>query len=768
MQGSSPPVIKDIVLIGGGHAHVTVLKRFGMKPIPGVRLTLISPDAQTPYSGMLPGLIAGHYSFDEAHIDLMPLCRFAGARFILGEVARVDPDAKLVHCDGRPPIPYDLLSINAGSFPDPKSVEGALGQVIPVKPVAQFLAAWQNLKQRVLAKPNARVGVVGAGAGGIELALSVRYALRRLLRKAEIGGSPKICIVSGESDVLATHNPQVRKTFRDIIDRRGIELHLNSFVERVGADGVHTANEAIKLDEVIWVTGANAPPLITRSGLASDERGFLEVGPTLRSTSHPEIFGAGDIASVVGHPRPKSGVFAVRQGAPLAANLRRAVLGQELREFRPQRAFLSLISTGGKHAVASRGDWTVAGSWVWQWKDGIDRRFMDKYNKLPDMSADAQRSVRKLPAALATAEVQQQLGDQDMRCGGCGAKVGAATLTSVLDGLDVAARPDVVAGLNSPDDAAITTVPAGRQVVQTIDAFRAMVDDPFVFGQIAANHCLGDIYAMAGEPQTAMAVATLPPGLPEKTATLLGDLMAGATSVLNAADCALVGGHTGEGAELSLGFAITGLADPDNVTRKAGLQEGDTLILTKPLGTGTIFAAEMRARAKGRWVQGAISTALHSNRDAVGVLQEFDVRACTDVTGFGLIGHLAEMLAVADVAAWLDPDKIAALDGALECISAGFVSSLQGENLRKRDIVSGIDLRMDDPAIQLMFDPQTAGGLLAGVPTSAATDCIIELRAAGYAQAATIGEVIAPTKDGAQIVLRPRTKMSPCSATQTP
>ena len=403
---------------------------------------------------------------------------------------------------------------------------------------------------------------------------------------------------------------------------------------------------------------------------------------------------------------------------------------------------------------------------MWQWKDGIDRRFMDKFNKLPEMDADKRRSADKLPAALATAEVQKQLGDQDMRCGGCGAKVGAATLTSILSGLDVTERPDVLAGLGAPDDAAIATVPADRHLVQTIDHFRAMVDDPFVFGQIAANHALGDIYAMAAEPQTALAVATLPPGLPEKTAALLGDLMAGATTVLNEADCALVGGHTGESTELSLGFAITGLAEPDKVTRKAGLQVGDTLILTKPLGTGTIFAAEMRAKAKGRWVQGAITMALHSNRAAARVLQDFEVRACTDVTGFGLIGHLSEMLSVADAAAWLDPDKVAALEGALACLSAGYVSTLQDENLRKREIVAGINHRMDEAAIQLMFDPQTAGGLLAGVPTSEATDCIIELRAAGYAQAATIGEVIAPTEDGAQIVLRPRSAAANWAATR--
>ena len=192
------------------------------------------------------------------------------------------------------------------------------------------------------------------------------------------------------------------------------------------------------------------------------------------------------------------------------------VLGQAPQAFRPQSAFLSLISTGGKHAVASRGRWCASGDWVWRWKDHIDRSFMDKFNKLPEMSAEARPAVQKLPAALASAKVLDELGEQDMRCGGCGAKVGAATLTSVLDGLETVARDDVVAGLDSPDDAAIIAPTKDKLVVQTVDSFRSMASDPYVFGQITANHCLGDIYAMGGEPQSALAIATLPVGLPAK------------------------------------------------------------------------------------------------------------------------------------------------------------------------------------------------------------------------------------------------------------
>ena len=744
MQASSVPVIKDIVLVGGGHAHVTVLKRFGMKPVPGVRLTLISPDAHTPYSGMLPGFIAGHYTYDDAHIDLMPLCRFAGATFLRTSIDRINADEKIVNCtDGRPPIRYDLLSINSGSTPDPVVVPGADGRVIPVKPVSEFLELWSDLKSRVLKNPGRRIAVIGSGAGGIELILSAQFALTKLLSGAGTIEPPAFHVVTAGNEILATHNKAVRNVFLKTLKDRGITLHTNFKVDRVSEIGVHAGSASLELDDILWVTGANAPAWIANSGFDTDDRGFLRVRPSLQTLTSEDVFAAGDIASVEGHPRPKSGVFAVRQGPPLEANLRRCVLGERAKDFQPQTAFLSLISTGGKHAVASRSGWCLTGDWVWRWKDHIDRSFMDTFNKLPDMSQDGRVSAHhQIPAALDTPDVRAELGEVDMRCGGCGAKVGAASLSRVLSGFKAFPGTGVVAGLDHPDDAAILDPPAGQLLFQTIDAFRAMIDDPYLLGQIAANHALGDIYAMGVEPHSALAVITVPPGLPEKVEALLSQIMAGAGQVLAEARCTLIGGHTGEGAEITVGFAINAFGASEQAKRKSGMQPGDQLILTKALGTGTLFAAEMRAKAKGRWVQAAIESALLSNRDASGILKMHSVNACTDVTGFGLIGHLAEMVNASQVAVELQAHAIPALDGALETLSNGIVSSLQTQNMKIRDDLEASVAMRETPLFQLLFDPQTAGGLLTSVPEARALDCLRELRSAGYQSAAVIGSVV--------------------------
>ncbi len=750
MNRAGVPIVKDLVLIGGGHAHVTVLKRFGMKPIPGVQLTLISPDAHTPYSGMLPGLIAGHYTFDEAHIDLVPLARFAGARFICAAVERVDPERRLVFIAGRPPLPYDVLSINAGSTPSPEMVPGAAERVIPVKPVAQFLDQWAALQDRVSANPGCQIGVVGAGAGGVELILSAQFAITARLGAAGARDQAQFHVITRGDDILDTHNARVRARFRRILKKRGINVHTGFNVTHVDQRGVHAGPKTVALDEIFWVTGANAPPWIAASGFDTDDLGFMAVAPTLQSLSHTGVFAAGDIAAVSGYPRPKSGVFAVRHGPPLEANLRRSILGKQPKNFRPQRAFLSLISTGGQHAVASRSNWGFSGHWVWRWKDHIDRSFMAKFNTLPAMApVDAQAPLPKLPPALITRELEHQLGPTEMRCGGCGAKVGAVTLQNVLGQIEVANGSGIIAGLDAADDAAIIAPPQDRELVQSVDFFRAMVEDPFVFGQIAANHCLGDIYAMNGAPHSAMAIATLPFGLPEKTEAMLSQLMAGANRVLKEAGCALIGGHTGEGSELSLGFAVTGLIESGRALRKNGLVEGQALILTKALGTGALFAADMRAKAKGRWLVGAVRCACQSNRMAAKILDRHGAAAATDVTGFGLVGHLSEMLDASRAIATVNLAAVPALDGALETLSVGIVSSLQDQNLRQETIIANRHDHRTTARYQLLFDPQTAGGLLAAVPGETAHGCIRDLHGAGYDDAAVIGYVSGAAPDRA-------------------
>jgi len=742
---SAGPVLRDIVLVGGGHSHVVVLRMFAMRPLPGVRLTVICTDTDTPYSGMLPGYIAGHYEYDEVHIDLRRLAEFAGARYYHDEVVGLDRAGRQVLCRHRPPVSYDLLSINIGSTPQLQQVPGAAEHAVPVKPIRRFNGRWLALFERVRAHVGpTTIAVVGAGAAGVEMTLAMQYRLRGEL--TSLGRDPNelsFHLFSAEPRILPTHNAAVRRTFEAVLTARGVHVHRNAEVSEVGPGRLQVrGGPDIAADEIVWVTQAGGAAWLRDTGLALDEAGFIRVGETLQTETDPLVFAAGDCAAMTGHRLEKAGVFAVRMGPPLAENLRRVITREEPQRYRPQTRWLALISTGDRHAVASRGAFFARGDWIWRWKDWIDRRFMRKFCELAPM--ENPRPADNDPVPLAPAEEAQAISAIAMRCGGCGAKVGATVLSRALAEVRPIPRDDVLIGLHAPDDAAVVRVPAGKAMVHTVDFFRAFIDDPWTFGRIAANHALGDIFAMGGEAQSATAIATVPPGLEAKVEDSLRDMMAGAVSVLNEAGCALVGGHTGEGSELALGFAINGLIDESlaGILTKGALRPGDALILTKPIGTGTLFAAHARLKARGRWIDAALESMQVSNRAAMPILIAHGATACTDLTGFGLLGHLVEMTKPSGVDAELDLNALPLLDGAVDCVAAGVVSSLQPANLRLRRALRNQEQAVDHPHYPLIFDPQTAGGLLASVPAALAEACLAALREAGYPHAVRIGRVL--------------------------
>ncbi len=644
-------------------------------------------------------------------------------------------------CDARPAVGYDVVSIDIGSSPRTDLVPGAAEHVVPVKPIGRFVERWHDVATRILARDGRmRIALVGAGAGGTELTLAIQHRLGRIMAEKGVAGDRfEFHLFTDMAEVMTTHNARVRRKFARILAERGVRVHTDTRVVRVAAGRIECERgETFEVDEVLWVTEAGAQSWPGEAGLDVDDDGFIRVDDCLRSLSHPDVFAAGDIANVAGHPRPKAGVFAVRQGPPLYRNLRRVLLGRQAKPFTPQKRFLSLVSTGAASAVASRGGLALEGRWVWAVKDWIDRRWMRKYIDLPEMDEDDEVAVAR---GLAGPEAMKEISAIAMRCGGCGAKVGATVLGRVMNDLEPVERDDVVVGLKAPDDAAVVEVPPGKVMVHTVDYFRSFIDDPYVFGQIAANHALGDIFAMGAEPQSALAVVTIPYGLESKVEADLREIMAGAMKVLADNDTALVGGHTSEGAELALGFSVNGLAARARLLRKAGMRPGDEIVITKPIGTGTLFAADMRQKAKGRWIEAALVSMIQSNRAGAACLFRHGATSCTDVTGFGVLGHLVSMIRPSgvDVDLWLD--AVPLLDGALDCVRDGVFSSLQPQNVRLRRAIRNQDEAAANERYPLVFDPQTAGGLLATVPGEAATRCVAELRALGYLRSAIIGAV---------------------------
>jgi selenide,water dikinase len=367
--------MKRLLLLGGGHSHVFVLRAIRGAPLPDTRVTLISRTRFTPYSGMLPGLMAGLHSFEESHIDLEWLSHSAGCEFVEAEADRIDPDQREVTCRGGERFGYDLISFDIGSLPGMAAAPGASAHALPVKPVDRFLDGWKPIEARIAAGDAPRVAVVGGGAGGVELLLSLQYRLTR-----EIAAPARFTLVTDQADILLSHNGHVRRMLRAVLSARQVDIRVNHPVVRVDAAGLDCANGArIEAAATIWVTTASAPPWIAASGLEVDSRGFVAVNDCLQSVSHEDVFAAGDIATMVHHVRPKSGVYAVRQGPPLARNLRRALAGERLIEYTPQRTALALIGTGDRNAVAAYGPLAAQGEWVWRWKTWIDRRWMRAY-----------------------------------------------------------------------------------------------------------------------------------------------------------------------------------------------------------------------------------------------------------------------------------------------------------------------------------------------------------------------------------------------------
>jgi selenide,water dikinase len=500
---------------------------------------------------------------------------------------------------------------------------------------------------------------------------------------------------------------------------------------------VFEGGDSIPAEALLWVTGAWSHPLFVESGLPTERRGFVRTRSTLQVEGFDDLFAVGDCATMTEFPEtPKAGVYAVRQGPCLHENLVARLEGRPLRQYRPQSDFLTLLNLGDGTALGAKWGRSFEGEWVMKLKDWIDRRFMRRFQVL-EADGVLTEEFQKLP---------QMSSGMEILCGGCASKVGQSTLERALSRIPVAASdPTVKLGLDRPDDAAAFETPKGDLVVSSIDGFRAFLDDPHLVGRVAALNSLSDIHAKGASPRYALALVALPrDASDEEQEEILFQILSGARAIFDHNRVTLVGGHTTTAPELLVGFSVDGFASAPALLTLDRLQAGDQLVLTKRLGTGVVLHADMQGRVSGRSLAGCLESMLTGNGEAAQLARELGARAMTDITGFGLAGHLGAMLRASGVSALIDVTALPALPGAVELLARGFRSTFHEENAKVR---KGIVVRTEaanDPRLELLFDPQTSGGLLFGLSPSRVDEALARLD-----EAAVIGEVRPPSEDGA-------------------
>ena len=716
------PIFKDLVLVGGGHSHALVLRKWAMNPLSGVRITLISPQTMTPYSGMLPGLISGHYSFAETHIDLVKLSLWANIRFIQDSVTAIDAETNTLELENRPSIQFDVASIDIGSTPN-QQIEGSAEFSTPIKPISDFYQRWKLIQEKVHQNKIKSLSVVGGGAGSVEVIMAMAFNLKKLNTPLQYH------LVTSSNEILPTYNHSVINRVKQQFKKYQINIHTSSRVEKLSQGAIHCNNiDPILTDEIIWCIQATGSSWLKQSQLECDDAGFVKVRQTLQSLHYDHIFAAGDIVNMVATPRPKAGVYAVRQADILFDNLRAVLLNKTLLEYKPQDGFLSLLALGEKQATGSKSIFSFSGEWVWRWKNSIDVKFMNQFHQLPILSMPSDISINPL---LIDDKEKNEQHDPLKRCAGCGAKVGTELLQQVLN--------EVMGEAYYQPQDAVQITSLAKIIYQSVDALKTPIQDVWLFGKIAVNHALSDLYAMNLKPESAQVLISLPYASQKVQKRQLKALMQGISSQFDTLQCRFLGGHTSEASELSVGVVVNGVQQETGLFQKQGLNPGDKLVLSKPLGTGVILAAAMQAECDGAIFNQTVASMLEPNAHAAMILSQLNVKACTDVTGFGLLGHLNELCQASNCAASLNINTIPLLPGAEELISQGIKSSLYSQNHKVIETVECPGTITRQARFNVLFDPQTSGGLLAGI----SAEHYVELEDDFHRQFYTIGEVIA-------------------------
>ncbi len=682
---------------------------------PNGLITLINRNSTNIYSGMFPGVVARKFELHEAEIDLATLANRAGVAFVIDEICGFDLRLNQVFLKRRPPINFKWVSIDVGSgtfFNDSEVILKNKQLFMPIKPFQksfEWIQGFDGESQDVNTKP---FTIIGSGHAAFEIALALRKRW------------------PGRSLYLQAYKERLNQKIRDILLSAKISL---------------IAAEEYVEGPTLLCTGSKAPGWLQKIGLPVNQFGRVLTNETLQVIGYPNLFAAGDCAVIKGKERPPSGVWSVRAAKPLALNLERFSKGLDLLTWNPQRIALQLLggysSSSVPVAFAVWGQFFQGPSfWFWKWKEIIDRRFMSMFDGHKKMDADNTY--------------------ESNFCRGCAAKISAITLKDALSEVDLGLLAQY------PKDASlISSSQASGSLMQSVDGFPALISDPWLNARLASLHACSDIWATGASVSSAQAIITLPQIAPSLQKDLLAHSLAGIKSALEPQEAELIGGHTFEsrngssepvtlGIEISL--CVNGYLPPgQSPLSKAGLQPCDQLLISRPLGSGIIFAGAMAGLTRPDHLEAALEHLEKSQHILVEDLQNKesdnqDIHACTDITGFGLLGHLGEMLSITNyqrrlmgksqLRIKLHAQSIPIFDGVKSLINNGVASTFAPSNRNfftliksSKNSIPLIDLDLNDFAQgrqmlnlyqELIIDPQTCGPLVVSCDSEVARKLI--------------------------------------------
>ncbi len=690
------PINNDLVLIGGGHSHIMLMMELSKNPIEGNRITLISNEIDTPYSGMIPGFIEGIYTWRETHIDLYKLCFKLNIRFIHSEVTEISAINKEIVLKNRPKIKFDVLSINTGIQSSNKTIKGALKYCVPVKPISKLS---NNFLTEI--KNNNNIAFIGGGPASVELALGLQKRLKN--SKSNL----KISIITGKNGLLSSFPNKTRKVAKETLQNSQINVIEKEEVIEVQKDTLILSNKTkLKIDKSILSTNAMAPVWIKKSDIILNPDNFIIVNDKFQ-TNYNYVFAAGDIVDFNNQNLSKSGVYAVKSGKPLAKSIRRFIQKKIPIPYKFNKNYLSIIGLSNGLAIATKYNFTFTSRFSFLLKKLIDQKFVKKFNNLNQDNYYTFRSLYKVFDVMIQKN-NKNIPSYQMQCRGCAAKVDFNALKATLPKEIIITSEDAININNYP------------KLYQSVDMISSIVSDPYLLGKIAANHAISDIIAVNSKLISALMILQLPFSNSEINSRDLEQVTSGAREVFKSANCSISGGHTmiGKDKDPVIGFSVIGeKKSVNNNQTRSKLKINDILILTEKIGSGIIFAGINNDIIDSFYQIEVLDQMSQGNINFSKISDKLKILSMTDITGFGLANHLLNLVKrdVGKTGLTIFPDKIPIFKGVTKALSKNVRSSLYDKNFNtaQKELVYDRETKLID---EILFDPQTVGGIAFLIP----------------------------------------------------